>query len=596
MKLDVREIININESTPYIIIKEVLERIGSKFNKESLGSINYMNKIYEKIETYAYDIIDMDNINVSLDCHRSLRKFVNRHETRWELNNLIKAFRHMMNFKLTHDFKYGNKTNEFPMNYNIIMVYKICLDNNVALDKDVTEENMVNMARYSFSSTKCLMNLLIMNLNKFNKKDMLFILKNIEYSHIDEEFNPFSLEDVFRKTNWKAINENSLDSREQVIIFVAMNYHINIIESENPYIELNLLKRVGKKNYTPCDEKFREKYQRNSEWYCITETWQSELHFLYSNENLRIFVNSEGYMKNELDKISLIDCMKSSRDSTNVYIGLHPLCSQKTTLIDMDDVNQIDNDLIICIGSISKNNLLYTTPNELASLFSNYKYMFDPITNTRLKTNVINKLKAICIDKCYNNNVSKEYSNLSSIIDENVNLSKMLTTKAEDVTKRKSKDLENVLDAVIDLALAMRGKGVNNSDGIPIVKALNSLETLVDEDGLKQIEVNVTVKYYHLMKLLDEMSPENRMYIKDIQLVEYEKGDTKYRMFGRDITKKIRITDNKLFKFIDNIYKPDENDGCIRTNSNFILASGVFYASLCGYRNDISIEDIDEIR
>ncbi len=594
IKLDLRVIIgNVTFNTPYIVIKELIERTNHKFCEEKKNDYRYMLKILTIIDEFEYRTIDVKEISTSLEYQKLCKKFVNRNVEKWHLDNLIKALKHMFCFEHNCDFEYGDKTDDKVYNYSTIMMYKICLDKNITVDKNITIDELYNICKYSMFTLNSLKDIVISKFSAINDKSAIIsLIKDIDHSQfLSEEITYKSLKKTYDNMNWL---NSECNNKKEAIIIAATKYFKNIVYSNNPYIELEKLKKD--EVFIPFDEKFKDIYLKNPDWFDVKKTWQRELSFIYKDPSMIKFIQSES-ISLEDNTENLYDILVSTRDDTNIYDGIHPLCKNDKTMIYMENINDINKDLILTIGSVTKDNLEYITPRELADVFLNNKHLKDPLVNTSsLKSSVIKKLKAICTCKMSNSIIIDDYRFLLSSIDEIISLSKILTIKAKDIINYKCEELEKILDAIIELAFAMRGKNVVNVEGILVTNVMNNLDMRFDPEGFEQIYVNVNIKYLELQSLIDSIPSSLRLIIKDLNLVSFEEGNEKYRLFNRDVTKKFKISNDKLFKYIDNILKTDDIEGCIRTTSNFVLSSAIFYSTLCGYRTDLNIDDIRDIR
>ena len=144
-----------------------------------------------------------------------------------------------------------------------------------------------------------------------------------------------------------------------------------------------------------------------------------------------------------------------------------------------------------------------------------------------------------------------------------------------------------------ELAFYMRGWKIDSDETkLP----LRATQTNYQPRFQSQVEINVSTCSIQLFDILNQLTESIREKILFLPLVMFNKSNS-FKIFGSSINKTIRIEHNKkLIEFIRNIKNTNDQNSCIRTGSNWILISSIYYAELCGFKNSVSINEIDDIR
>jgi hypothetical protein len=90
------------------------------------------------------------------------------------------------------------------------------------------------------------------------------------------------------------------------------------------------------------------------------------------------------------------------------------------------------------------------------------------------------------------------------------------------------------------------------------------------------------------------MSEKIKSNIRLLPIVKFNKSNVGINLFSETVYKTIYLEHHsKLLDVITNLKNVESEISCIRTNSNFILLSGLFYGKICNLETDISIDQID---
>ena len=628
--LDLRNITGkITKKTPRDIIDILTKYSDIKINEKYLLMDDYIDKINIALDNIEYP--NSNNIN-------SVELFISTEVEEWDEENRNIALNHMISFYIDKipkissiNFNYGNKTNEDPLKYNICILYRLCKYFQIETNINTTIDIMAKSIRLMIDGgPKVLKEQLIESIKNLDTNKLIELYNSglvslplkplIEASPqipineiISNHFRKDYSEDDYNKCREYLFNTSNLlcriipSNHLEAIILTAVRFGINISESINPTTQFLYISResfCGKTNinYIPInDHEFMKKYLKNPHFYNVKTYWTECLSQIYDKHTLEKFILAEGY---SYDRISLRDptsLLKDIRNRPNIFFGLNPYCKENYTIINHEHIDNINIELLLSIGIINKpNTLYYITIEELTSWFNDRKIFLDPFNLSNIEMENIKKLKmkidSISKEKTY---LSKIYQKCLNSIIETENISSSLTEKAKELSNKVrmlidiEKDKVKVFwNYVIELALYTRGWKIENDD-----MPLKSAKTNYNCKKQSEVEINTTIATIKILEQLKLLPLKIQDYINILPVIKFNK-DVKLNtlIFGENINKKI-YTDHKhkLIDIFHIIHDENNENSCIRTNSNWILISAIYYSRLCGFEVDISLNDLDEI-
>ena len=164
---------------PDVLLVFLVETCGKKISAEDLNSKR--EKIVDFIKSQKKTIDTDQQINWS-----QVATFVNSEKIKWTKVNLIKALNHINKFDCSKDFSsstFGPITEQNYENIDLPMVYALCVEKNIKIDKTDTFDTMVNKYKSVFCSKQELYENIITKLGNCSKEALLNISKHLD--HID---------------------------------------------------------------------------------------------------------------------------------------------------------------------------------------------------------------------------------------------------------------------------------------------------------------------------------------------------------------------------------------------------------------------------
>lgn len=437
----------IDEDVPRCVLVDLAEG-NSWINPQDYPHYSLLQNLMEckekliTIKGFTFEMLmDCDKNDIKM-YSRQIAAFVNPDRSvSWSLGGLVTAFKHMISInkytEINGDFIFGPKTMDSQYSYNACMLYKLCKLHNIKTRPSMTLDEMAERIQILSDISNKVVNI-PMEVRNFVKKknntdtlatlveticlsDSQYKLENYEISN--NTFGKLCKHyDKLSNVN-KIIDRINPTSHEEAVIIAALKYNIDISESCHPISELELMdeiKSMKSKNpdqhyedYEPLDPEFRRSYQKNSDWFKLKKTYSHTLSMVYTNKNLKLFVDKEGFSTEELEGYGVSENVNNNnrevrnilknllfqaRSSNTFYYGNHPKSINDSTPIDLDDLE--DTDLKSCVthGSLEfGENLIFYKATELAEHFNRYKNFSNPNKiNEMFTSEAIKKLKIIC--------------------------------------------------------------------------------------------------------------------------------------------------------------------------------------------------------
>ncbi len=108
-------------------------------------------------------------------------------------------------------------------------------------------------------------------------------------------------------------------------------------------------------------------------------------------------------------------------------------------------------------------------------------------------------------------------------------------------------------------------------------------------------EINTTHWYTNLLILYEKLPLYIKESIHSLQIVKFNIVKEQFFIFGEYVHKTFYLEHNtKLIDFITNI-KNDQTSSCIRTSSNWICCSSIYYGRLFGCEFNLSLNNLEDI-
>lgn len=622
--LDLRKIIgDITINTPKCVIHAVTRYSHISYNPEHLVLQKYIDKINIKLNEEIFPMSDdIDN--------KKIETFISCEHDAWSDENRKIALEHLYSFFLCNElpdklskFSFGNKTNAYPLRFNECILYRLCLFYKIETNLNMTIEMMASSLNILMMGTERIRQQIINAINTASPTALITLYNSnltlnehdpliksspkVDYLKLLPSHN-YTVENCERIVN----NLNNLQyllskhvpiDRFEAIVITALRFGVNISESLDPIIQFKHIvaqSSDGKTSlrYNPLnDTNFSEKYLKNPIFYDVKKTWCKLLSPIYKDGTLCEFVQNEGYTITSNPG----NILASTRNKINIYFGINPYCKKDKTIINLDNVIDIDRDLIVSIGVLNKPETLYhTTFDELNDWFTERNILQDITTFDIFDKEVINKLtmklNSLLSDNIY---IKKSANRLLQTIKNITLMSSVLTEKTVEMTIYARSDegisLKSFFNDIIEAALYMRGWKIEESEELPLKSKYTNyplkFQTLID--------YNVSIALFKIHENFKKLPKISQYYLKTLNIIKLNKlnnSNTNINLFGHTTNKSLYIDYNAtIFDIILKIGEANDQSSCIRTNSTWLLTSAIYYSEICGFSTKIPMTDIDEI-
>lgn len=630
----------INSQTPLCIIKNISKILNIKFDEKYKYLGTYINKFNLEVIKKSFELsLDLSEYEEVSKWKLVLNPFP---DDKWKLENvkdgiksLLPYFDEIVEFPTYDQISYcgfGQKTNTNPFRYNEFMCYKICKLSGYTLNVDTEFEELIyacklilnpdeiiNTKKYIIESVKqmsinntikmafnCSQTTQIIESNINPEQNKLFETSKIEYkSHKIDENNIASINDNLNSITFLH-QRMKPESDIEAIMMCILRFNICLFESINPIKQYNTIVKQKFTNktihkYIPVDDyQFMTKYTKNPSWFNINNNWFNELIPIYNEKLLKKLSISEGYINSSKEK-NIISFMKDRKIINNFYFGINPYCNETVTIY-QDNINDFNPDELISFGSITKNNIIYYTIEELTDYFKATKILIDPLSKRFFEKGVIEKLN-YHIDHMIESNIDlrKKFQKLKTqliyvekakiLVDVSV---KDLAVKVQMMQIQKYTSVNNLFDSIIDLAFYMRGWKVNGMEEYPIKSAQTNYDRSLYQADVDQ---NTIMAYHKMNDYFNELDEDLKDDIKKLNLIAFSDKGAEHHIFDmyfKNVVIDINLT---LLDCISRAVTEETSSDsiCIRTNSNSILFTAAWYSILFGFKEKFKIDLIEGI-
>lgn len=622
--------------TPKFVTFYIARFYRSDFEESYCVLDNYYNSLLNDINTKREKLLNENTIDISNTENideinlRKIIRFISPFSSSqiWTTNSIIEGlydYNSYSNFtenKTINNLTFGSKTSENPQTLNEIIVYKICQVNSYPMDKNTTLDELIFFIKHKY--TNRMDSLRISLINKIINMDDITLsrtfhntssFENIEYNDTKPTLPEVKKVNVnydnsIIQLTFNNLNENSKllerilpKNNYEAIIVAAKCYKINITKSISP---LNELKNIRcKKTYTPFCNSFCKLYFYNKNWFNISKTWSEDFSpFLYTNEELNSFVINEGFqMTSKSSSKELDSFLRYAKTINTFYFCKIPNCIDITYTL-TDNLDNINDDELICFGCFKTNIFIYIYIDELIEFFEINKIYIDPINNEPLEEIAIRKLKNQC-EKMFS--INQKYEKLKLILEDMDNTKRAIDNKFIELKIALKNEDEYTNSLVkefflsgIEMGFIMRGKGIKDNVLYPLSSEDSYYENGENNCNKQAVFYNIIKHKNNLEKIFLQIPSNISEIIKSLHTLKFTKSASKslYLLGIKSLCPTLFI-EATLFDCIDKIYKNIDDDhyadGCVRTNSNWILFSFTWYSLMLGYELPFKIDKIDII-
>jgi hypothetical protein len=400
----------------------------------------------------------------------------------------------------------------------------------------------------------------------------------------------------FQKMNELAINYNNMKKTwggnwkpglpgniEQTIALAAIAYKLDFSKVKDPireyreltkYATMDMKGNINYNSYEPLDYILKTRWYSNNKEIdspCLFECFNPKLpRSFYTYPMLCELSLKQGYNNEDILMDDPYVLLQTNCLLPTFYTGFQKKIRNKRTYITLDNINDINEDTVVCYGVRNESMDLFCY-DELKELFESNKAFIHPVDNSNFSDIAIRKLFKIC-----------DINELKNIIDivrdyqENMDdYTKQLLElyQKEDVSIQKL--IIKTLRSLEHLSMYMRGW--NKNDMYPTKEALVNDQLLVDlnvTNGFVEWENNCKSlsKYFDICNL-------PLMRYRENKFIRSNNSDD-----GLTIGERLYI-----------VKKNDNITSCIRMSSNWLASSSYYYLYLLKAKLNYDIKDLANI-
>lgn len=373
---------------------------------------------------------------------------------------------------------------------------------------------------------------------------------------------------------------------EQAIVCAAYTYNKDFSQHKSPLIEFSRFK-----NDIPCHDINIRKFEYKNKYYSdLLMYFNPYLPFkLYKRQNIENHLRLFSYPSYEFIGLNAYEILQELHLQENFYLGWHPNIINFETPIELEPIEEIPSEEIICFGT-RQDGMKATSWSELYDLFKNTNLFLNPFEKNKLfSISQIERLVKLgnWIFDCpfeykylfiYNPNTKEQIRKCVDLI------SHMIIMQKEDF--RKLKEWKIMFD------------NLNEKNKNIIKKGIRKLfELTMKMRGWKEYEhypITITPPYSNeeiekrtleAIIELDECNQESNDFIYSLPLIIWKNEFIQSMIEEQGITIGDRIK----------IVKKGESEGvssCIRLTSNVLGATYCFYSKLFGLKEEFDIKDL----
>lgn len=601
----------VDEFTPLIVLSEIADAHGISYDPALLSNPLYIRNLLDKI--YSTELVA---VYPPYTCrqYQYIGRYINKNCSNWRVSSLMQAFdfiQHYMgpNYDLPaeSDFPFGVATPNTPTSFNACILYKLCRHHRITLTRDTSLMTMAVAIRLLIQPLPLLRNVLQERLPLLdtNASIVNMLINSPQFEQIplpqDVEHGPAPQNDevVTYETIDAAqsvfANVGSLLRRvppmtkSEAVVLAAMNYRIDLSNVRDPIREYNLLSNVP---YIPSDLQLRNLIRRNRNYLRLDIFFNPSLPpTLYTDEILRNLAIREGYRESDLQATRPYELLQIAYLSNTFYAGYQEGIVNRETPISMENLDEVDNDVIICYGrkGAALTALRY---GELAETFRHARNFINPlIRNATFEPLALRKLKLLASAPCPGESpeASQERQNLYNIMveteilyDNNNSRARELNEVYRNANENQKREIQACIHCLFELSMYMRGW-----DGISRYP-ITQLQSDIRGRPQQHIDIAVTnaiTRFEQKCALMGDLGN----LIMSMPLLQYRGDFHASTEPNQGLTIRDRINIVKLGESHANIAS------CIRLSSNWLAATAYRYMQVIGVTPPFDIDSLATI-
>ena len=565
----------IEENCPFFVIEFVSKSLGIKFDYENINwkrnSKSLINTINDILNENSY--IDINDMEKYLP---DLALFVNPNYTEtWKKSTiLIEAFFNIINYTpnipLKSEETFGYKTESNPYAIDPIMSYQIARHYKFKYNRETKlEEIQDKILKYSVQLTILRQNIL--------EKVTSSIMSRSRRGLIT--FKNFISESPTAASSGLDFPEKYPKNREEAIERAAKDYRWDITLSKDPVQEYIELDSSSTDRYIPVDKNWKEVFDINRKFFHLDFRYINKFKHLYNKDTIKsIRYRNGGVLINDYltfgvhpfnnDTIKLKDCKTSINmesiptDTTERYVTL---ISSPDFIVTRDELFDLWNAKKYFVSPISPSVIFSETQIQMIKINLDHGDKLRLlITKMRKEENEIKK-------RIYEKNEDNIHEKSGQGLNEDPH------KKSNDNTKLSL--YKNFFEDILELGFIIRGYNTCY-DTYPLTESIYDIEKYQDI---------IEEKTYYKTKEIKEKYMESAGFIEEIPVFT---GRNILGSIKKDFILSLYDSTFKISDVLDRILNPDSIDGCIRTNSNYLIITSYVFMTTITKKEPFNISEL----
>lgn len=564
-------------TTPIEVIKEVAysQGITGFENDINLEFLVFLNKV---------SVPQISSLKTTKEWS-DLATFINYEFDSWKKKDLINAYNFLIQFmnndnlinKINNDFQYGLQTPNDIQNINCCVLYRICKDHKVLLNKNTTIHEM-------FKIVKILKNpqvtLFSQELDLIQNLSVMVYLGRLSDKTIEDNRDldvyptknetTESLKFNFIKLNSLSFLQSKIQpqTNENAVSLAAVIFKTDISHAANPISEYKSLKN----GTFPEDKWIKYWYSKNSLLFDLTKTFNPLFSVeYYSIETLKTLIRNEGI--EQYEGYDLYELLCSHYLLNTFFDGEQPNLKTRKLMISYEDVDEVPSNELICYGTII-GQMQPTSITELKEAFQCKEHFVNYLDNDNqfFSKENINKLKLILKSKN-----EKELYNIILFIEKLENeKDKQLRKFLILYNKSSNKDqILKCLNSLLEIGMYMRGWKINYED-YPVKESI----VPIDKENELFLKVSESIiKFREECENLKEICKLPLLIFKNDRYITSSSKDEGY-------------TINDRLSLVSKGEETKNINSCLRLSSNWFCCTAHKYITYLTNEEPFIIKDL----
>ncbi len=589
---------DIDEDTPLVVLEEIsychnVPHVVSRHN-----AIFFVNITDNPIGT-VHDPVHNDEWS-------TVARYVNPGQD-WSILDLQRAYDYLLSWQRTEqpvapkNFTFGPQIPGDPTRLNACVLYAICQANGIQTHRAHTIYQLATVCHMLANRINYARTVLYNTISHVPHDGLLqlYLAASMMMEEIPEPIGGVSRDPSDYESLLGAID--SFSSKENLrmrihprnypdaIVLAALNFNLDISSARDPIREYSLL-YCNPEDYIPDDPDLRELVRYNPHLIKLDEFFNPLLPVeLYDENVLNDMARTEGYSLNDLRGESAYTLLQTAYMSYTFYHGRQPGIRNTRTPFLYEDVDELDNDLIICFGIQSAEIMTAFRYIELGKLFKEHRNFVNPLVEE-------DTFPAIAIVKLKNLCQMIRATDTEEVIDErDLVYDAIINTELfTDATQEKARILFEtheqadsigkaaIQDAILKLfKLSMYMRGWLGTGEYPIERAPVDNQAIVD--------LNVTQALREFEDACENLE-EIGQQIMELPLLKYRAG-------GFQLTNQDR--GQTIAERVDIIKAGDDHtnyESCIRVSSNLLAVTSYRYMEVLGMGMPFQVDRLRDIQ